>query len=57
MFWEAKDESCNNIELRDRKILEVSNGWHIANVSFPTYWEDFDYLIITIEKNKEDWED
>ena len=32
MIWEAKDETIKDIQIGNKKILEISNDWHIESV-------------------------
>ena len=53
MLWEASDEICTDIQIGNKKILEISNGWHIESVYFPDNkgWKDFNYLGILLERD------
>ena len=56
MIWEANDETIKTIQIEDKKILEISNGWHIESVYFPNNKDgkDFNYLGIVLERNTEE---
>ena len=56
MIWEADNETCKNIEIGSKKILEISDGWHIESVYYPDNkgWKDFNYLGIVLERNTEE---
>ena len=56
MIWEAEDETIKAIQIEDKKILEISNGWHIETVYFPNNkdWKDFNYLGIILERDTEE---
>ena len=53
MLWEASDETCTDIQIGNKKILEISNGWHIESVYYPDNknWKDFNYLGILLERD------
>ena len=42
MIWEAHDETCTDIQIGNKKILEISNGWHVETVYFPETYCRFD---------------
>jgi hypothetical protein len=54
VIWEADNEDCTNIQLCSKKIVEISNGWHIESVYFPDNkkdGKDFNYIGIVIQRN------
>ena len=58
MFWESKDNSCINIKIKNKKILEMSNGWYIDKVLCPDRkaGDEMNSLIIEIRRDKLDCE-
>ncbi len=54
MIWETHDETCTDIQLGSKKIVEISNGWHIESVYYPDNkkdWKDFNYMGIVIRRD------
>ena len=54
MFWESKDETCTDIEIRGEKIVEISNGWYIDKVFCPDRktGDEMHSLIIEVRRGK-----
>lgn len=52
MIWEANNEDCHDIQLGSKKIVEISDGWHIDTVYYPDKdWKDFNRLAIVIQRD------
>lgn len=56
MIWEAKDETINTIQIEDKKIAKISNGWHIETVYFPDNkaGKNFNYLGVILTRDTKD---
>ena len=56
MIWEAKDETIKAIQIKDKKIAKISNGWHVETVYFPDNkdWKDMNYLGIILTRDSKD---
>jgi hypothetical protein len=56
MIWEAKDEKINAIQIEDKKIAKISNGWHVETVYFPgnKAGKDFNHLGVILARDTKD---